>query len=129
MGRDLAWLCLCIAPYSQSPLTPPDVFLSSSRTPPLLCPRSRSFPSFILVRFGTCAFVAPTIALPISVITACETCVRLPLLLLLLLLLLLFLFLSVLSSPIVLACPSHLLLFLGALSFVLVPLGRHKVHS
>lgn len=40
---------------------------------------------------------------------------------LLLLLLLLFLFLPVLSSPIVLACPSHLLLFLDALSFVLVP--------
>lgn len=43
-----------------------------------------------------CAFVAPTIALPISVITVCETRVRL---------LLFFLFVSVLSSPIVLACP------------------------
>lgn len=99
MGRDLAWLRLCIASYSQSPLTSPDVslflfFLFS--TFPL---SSRPFPfrrsSWLTTE--RCAFVAPTIALPISVITVCETRVRL---------LLFFLFVSVLSSPIVLACPS-----------------------
>ena len=112
MGRNLAWLCLCIAPYSQSPLTPPDVFLSSSRSPPLFCPHSRSLLSFILARFGTmrlrCAndraadignYSLRNLRAPSSP-------------LLFLLLLLLFLFLSMLSSPIVLACPSHLLLFL-----------------
>lgn len=99
VGRDLAWLRLCIAPYSQSPLTSPRcLFLPLSlsfffppSTPFLLLllvlhlssvhGRSLPFRRSSRLASGRCAFVAPTIALPISVITACETRVRLHLLL------------------------------------------------
>lgn len=51
--RSRVVLSVYIAPYSQSPLTLPGVFLSSSRSPPFLCSRDRSLPSFILACFET----------------------------------------------------------------------------
>lgn len=51
--RSRVALPVYIAPYSQSPLTLSGVFLSFSRSPPFLCSRDRSLPSFILACFGT----------------------------------------------------------------------------
>lgn len=117
-----------IAPYSQSPLTLSGVFLSFSRSPPFLCSRDRSLPSFILACFGTMRLrCANDRAADIGNYSLRNSRASL----LLLLCLLLFLFLFVLSSPIVLACLSHLLLlFLDALSFILARTDMAKrAHS
>lgn len=56
MGRDLAWLRLCIASYSRSPLTSPDVSLSLSLLLVLHLSSvfaALSLPSLVLAYYGT----------------------------------------------------------------------------